>query len=128
VWRQPRGRLLLAGDAAGLVNPMTGEGIYYAVVTGVLAGRSAVQALDSGSSGTAGDIHRAAVRSLLGRHLRHTSVASRLVSMPAVAGAGIRAASSNAKVFDDLVEVGLGQGLLTARIVTGLTAGLTFSR
>jgi geranylgeranyl reductase family protein len=128
VWRQPRGRLLLAGDAAGLVNPMTGEGIYYAVVTGVLAGRSAVQALDSGSSGTAGDIHRAAVRSLLGRHLRHTSVASRLVSMPAVAGAGIRAASRNAKVFDDLVEVGLGQGLLTARIVTGLTAGLTFSR
>ena len=46
-WRrqQPDGRVLLAGDAAGLINPMTGEGIYYAVATGVLAGRSAAQAL-----------------------------------------------------------------------------------
>ncbi|MEO7058132.1 MAG: geranylgeranyl reductase family protein, partial [Lapillicoccus sp.] len=37
---QPDGPLLLAGDAAGLVNPMTGEGIYYAVATGSLAGRA----------------------------------------------------------------------------------------
>ena len=27
-WRPPAGPVLLAGDAAGLVNPMTGEGIY----------------------------------------------------------------------------------------------------
>ena len=40
-YRQPDGPVLLAGDAACLVNPMTGEGIYYAVATGVLAGRSA---------------------------------------------------------------------------------------
>ena len=38
----PTGRLLLAGDAAGLINPMTGEGIYYAVATGIAAGRAAV--------------------------------------------------------------------------------------
>src|SRR5690606_3021049 len=47
-WRPGRGRLLLAGDAAGLVNPMTGEGIYYAVLTGIAAGRAAAQAARAG--------------------------------------------------------------------------------
>ena len=42
-WRQPDGPVLLAGDAAALVNPMTGEGIYYAVATGILAGRTAAR-------------------------------------------------------------------------------------
>ncbi len=37
--------MLLVGDAAGLVNPMTGEGIYYAVATGIAAGRAAAGAL-----------------------------------------------------------------------------------
>jgi len=32
-----RGRVLLLGDAAGLVDPLTGEGIYYAVKSGQLA-------------------------------------------------------------------------------------------
>jgi flavin-dependent dehydrogenase len=39
-WPHPDGRVLLAGDAAGLVNPLTGEGIYYAVATGLIAGRA----------------------------------------------------------------------------------------
>lgn len=33
----PRGRVLLAGDAAGLVDPLTGEGIHSAVVSGQAA-------------------------------------------------------------------------------------------
>lgn len=33
----PRGRVLLAGDAAGLVDPLTGEGIYSAIVSGQAA-------------------------------------------------------------------------------------------
>jgi len=44
-WPHPDGRVLLAGDAAGLVNPLTGEGIYYAVATGLIAGRTAAQAV-----------------------------------------------------------------------------------
>ena len=46
-WRTPaqRGPVLLAGDAAGLVNPMTGEGIYYAIATGLSAGRAAASQL-----------------------------------------------------------------------------------
>ena len=120
--RQPDGRVLLAGDAAGLINPMTGEGIYYAVATGVVAGRSAVQSLDGGNGQGAGAACRVAVRSLLGRHLVHTSVASRLVGLPAVVNAGIGAAARNQAVFDDLVEIGLGRGRITGRLLGGLVA------
>ena len=121
-WQQPDGRVLLAGDAAGLVNPVTGEGIYYAVATGVLAGRAAAAAVAAGDEDGAGRCHRRAVRGLLGTHLRHTDAASRLVSVPAVVGAGLSAAARDQRVFDDLVELGLGRGRLRARTVRGLIA------
>jgi geranylgeranyl reductase family protein len=123
-WRQPDGPVLLTGDAAGLVNPMTGEGIYYAVATGVLAGRSAARALAAGTPAAAGAAHRAAVRGLLGRHLKHTWVASRLTRRPAVVDAGIRAAGRSQHVFDSLVEIGLGDGRITPRLTAGLATGL----
>jgi geranylgeranyl reductase family protein len=123
-WRQPDGPVLLTGDAAGLVNPMTGEGIYYAVATGVLAGRAASQALDAGTPSAAGAVHRRAVRGLLGRHLKHTWVASRLTRRPAVVDAGIRAAGRSQHVFDSLVELGLGDGRITPRLTSGLASGL----
>jgi digeranylgeranylglycerophospholipid reductase len=37
--------LLVAGDAAGMVSPISGEGIYYAVKAGLLAGAVAVEAV-----------------------------------------------------------------------------------
>jgi flavin-dependent dehydrogenase len=40
-----RGRALLVGDAAGLVDPMSGEGIYAAFVSGRLAAESALRFL-----------------------------------------------------------------------------------
>ena len=123
-WDQPDGPVLLVGDAACLVNPMTGEGIYYAVATGVLAGRGAARALAEGSPATAGAAHRRAVRRLLGRHLRHTSVAARLSEHPAVVDAGLRAAGRSRPAFDALVELGLGRGRITPRLAGGLAAGL----
>ena len=123
-WRQPDGPVLLTGDAAGLVNPMTGEGIYYAVATGVLAGRAASRALAAGSPEDAGAAHRTAVRRLLGRHLKHTWVAARLTRRPEVVDAGIRAAGRSQHVFDDLVEIGLGDGRITPRLTAGLASGL----
>jgi flavin-dependent dehydrogenase len=41
-----RGRVLLAGDAAGLVDPMSGEGIHAAFVSGRLAASAALRFLD----------------------------------------------------------------------------------
>lgn len=43
-----RGRVLLAGDAAGLADALTGEGIRYALRSGRLAGRAAARALRGG--------------------------------------------------------------------------------
>lgn len=46
--RQPgQGRVLLAGDAAGLVDPITGEGIAWALKSGQLAAESVIEALAS---------------------------------------------------------------------------------
>lgn len=124
VWRQPDGRVLLAGDAAGLINPMTGEGIFYAVATGVLAGRSAAAAIAGGDPAAAGALHRRQVRGLLGAHLRHTAVTAALISRPALLDAGLAAAARSQRVFDALVEIGLGRGRVTAAVLAGLVREL----
>ena len=57
------GRILVAGDAAGLTDPLTGEGIYYAVRSGILAGdisahymQGIVKTLDSYSAAVNGEL------------------------------------------------------------------------
>lgn len=123
-WHQPDGRLVLAGDAAALVNPMTGEGIYYAVATGAIAGRLAV----TGPGERLGAAHRHAVRRLLARHLRHIGSAAWLVRRPSILDAGLRAAAADQRVYDDLVELGLGRGTLTATTVAGIVRQLRHVR
>lgn len=115
-WSHPSGPVLYAGDAAGLVNPMTGEGIYYAVATGLRAGRAAASGQHA---------HYATdVRRHLGRHLRHTTVASRLSRSSVMVDAGIDASARRPRVFDDLVEIGLGRGTITPRLAGGLAVAL----
>ncbi|WP_406831040.1 NAD(P)/FAD-dependent oxidoreductase [Pedococcus sp. KACC 23699] len=138
-WVHPPGRVLLVGDAAGLVNPLTGEGIYYAVATGAIAGRVAgrmagrLPADPAPSTGvpTAADpgaVYGRQVRRLLRLNLLSTAVASRLVVRPLVLSAGLRAADSDQRVFDDLVELGLGPGRLTGRAVAGLVRAAASGR
>ncbi len=124
-WRgtQPPGPVLLVGDAAGLVNPMTGEGIYYAVATGELAGRAAVADLP-GDPSRAGMRYGDGVGRLLDLHLRHTWLAARLSRHPAVVEAGIAAAARDQRAFDQLVALGLGDGRITPRLATGLAREL----
>jgi geranylgeranyl reductase family protein len=121
-WHQPDGRLLLVGDAAGLVNPITGEGIYYAIATGIAAGQVAARARHDPAA--AGALHRVAVRKQLARHLKHTWVASRLARSELIVDGGIRVAQRDRRVFDELVELGLGDGRISGRLVRGLAGGL----
>lgn len=120
--RQPDGRVLFAGDAMNLINPVTGEGIFYAVASGVLAGRAALTATDPGRG------YRVSLRQALGPHLRHTDAATLLARVPAVVAAAVRAADRTPSVFDDLVELGLGDGKLTASALRGIAAALLRSR
>jgi geranylgeranyl reductase family protein len=123
-WEQPDGPVLLTGDAAGLINPMTGEGIYYAVATGITAGRATAQAFRASAPANAGMLHRRAVRALLGRHLKHTWTAARLSESATVVEGGIRAAQRDGRVFDELVELGLGDGRISRHLVGHLVGGV----
>lgn len=116
--RQPDGRILFAGDAMNLINPVTGEGIFYAVASGVLAGRAALSVTDPGRR------YRLALRRALGVHLRHTDAATSLARSSRVVAAAVRAAERNPRVFDDLVELGLGDGKLTMSALRGIAAAL----
>jgi geranylgeranyl reductase family protein len=107
--RQPDGRVLLAGDAASLINPLTGEGIFYAVLSGALAGAAAVR------DGDAGAAYRQALQLRLGRHLRHSSTASWASRWPGLMDAVFHAAADDQRVFDDVVRLGLADGRLTPR-------------
>ena len=64
------------------------------------------------------------MRRLLARHLRHTAATSRLSTVPAVVAAGLRASAHDQRVFDDLVEIGLGRGTVTPRLARGLLSSL----
>jgi menaquinone-9 beta-reductase len=123
-WRPPAGRVMLAGDAAGLVNPMTGEGIYYAVATGLAAGRAAAEALVAGDPATAGARYARATKRLLAGHLRHVGAAAWLCRHSSVIDAGLRASTADQRVFDDLVELGLARGRITTTMVRGLVREL----
>ncbi|MBA3907802.1 MAG: hypothetical protein H0X35_14120, partial [Pseudonocardiales bacterium] len=88
--------------------------------------------------------YRAALRARFGRHQRHMTLLSRAVhatagrtpqrtlsgdqgivrSGPVIVGAALEAAARDQRVFDDLTELGLAEGPLTARIVTGLLTQL----
>jgi geranylgeranyl reductase family protein len=119
---QPDGRVLLAGDALSLINPMTGEGIYYAVFSGACAGRAALEAPVGGTD--PGATYRAELRAGLGRHLRHTTITARLARSPRVVEAALAAAAGDSLTFDALVELGLGRGLLTAGTLAGTVGHL----
>ncbi len=134
--RQPDGPVLLVGDALSLVNPMTGEGIYYAVLSGACAGAAAVsgagggvaRGMGGGVGGTAGGdpgaAYRRNLRGRLGRHLRHTSTAAVLARRPWVVDGALRGATRHPAAFDALVELGLGEGLLTPGALLATAAGL----
>ncbi|MET7965179.1 geranylgeranyl reductase family protein [Micromonospora sp. NPDC005305] len=114
-----RGRVVLAGDALSLINPFTGEGIFYALRSGALAGAAAAAA-----PGAAARRYADALRRRLGTHLRHSSVAAWLARRRWVVDAAVRAARRDERVYRTVVELGLGDGRLDARTLARIGAGL----
>jgi menaquinone-9 beta-reductase len=100
----PDGRVLLAGDAAAMVNPLTGEGIFDALASGALAGRAALLGAGAGAA------HRAAMRRTFERHHAHAALLARLLRHPRFVDAAVLAAARHQSVFDAAIDLGLGRG------------------
>jgi flavin-dependent dehydrogenase len=87
---EPTGRsvdgLLLAGDAAGFIDPMTGDGLRFAVGGGELAAAAALQALEHGWHGVH-ERHAGAARGAFESKRRFNRLLRLLVSSPAAIGA-----------------------------------------
>lgn len=110
------GRVLLTGDAASLVHPLTGEGIYYALLSGAMAGAAVAR-----FPHTADRAYRRGLRVRLGAHLRHTSLAARMFRSRLPVDLSVAAAADDPDVLADLAEFALSTGLITPSMVWGLT-------
>lgn len=104
-------RILLAGDSAGFVNGFTAEGIYYAMVSGEHAGRTALAAIHSRN--TSADFLRRydqACEDEIGGELR-TSVAlqKRFYSNPGLIDAAVRFAVRDQAVRSLIARFGSGR-------------------
>ena len=95
------GSVLLVGDAASLINPFTGEGIYSAIASGAMAGSAAM-----GDAPAA--IYRRALAARFSRQHRQTTALYRIIDYPVVLDTVIRAARNDSRLFDRLLDVGLG--------------------
>ena len=84
-----RGAVLLAGDAAGLVDPMTGEGIGHAMDSGRLAAEAAAEALAKGRP-EAALAHYARALAPLQRELRDACTLQRVMFGPLTHGLMLR--------------------------------------
>ncbi|WP_420327023.1 geranylgeranyl reductase family protein [Mameliella sp.] len=84
-----KGRILLAGDAAGLVDPITGEGIAHALDSGARAAEAARRALEQGTPDSALAAYTRALRPIH-RGLRHARLLRNLMFRETLRPAFIR--------------------------------------
>jgi flavin-dependent dehydrogenase len=81
--------VLFVGDAARVVDPMTGEGIAQALETGMLAARAVAR------GGGVAERYRSDVAHALGRDLRFASALQRVLRHPLGARAALRAVDTS---------------------------------
>lgn len=76
--RVSQGRVLLVGDAGYLIDPLTGEGIYYALRSGMLAAQAIVESKEQGISPS--DLYQASVRLQIFENLKWALLFARFVN------------------------------------------------
>jgi flavin-dependent dehydrogenase len=91
--------LLLAGDAAGFIDPMTGDGLHFAVRGAELAAAAALEALAHGWVGVHARL-AAARRREFAKKWRFNRALRSLVASPA----GVRAAAAGARIAPGIVR------------------------
>lgn len=103
-----RGRVLLCGDAAGLVDPITGEGIGHALRSGAFAAEAAAEALAENAPDTALKRYRARLRPIQ-RDLRLARSIRWLLFSPAMKPVFIRAFRSTGGLRYDYMRLLAGE-------------------
>ena len=103
-------RVLLAGDAGGFVNALTAEGIYYAMVTGDLAARAAIDAIREGNfaSSQLSGYQRAWKREIGDELATSVRLQKLLLGDPTRVDRIVRAASRHAALADLLARFATG--------------------
>jgi menaquinone-9 beta-reductase len=127
--RPARGRVFLAGDAAGLVNPLQGEGISQAMMSGkavaeaILAGGDPAARYRRFLSATFGSFHAsaAALHAMALTRPRILSVAARTLTSPIVARV---VSDAWALYWNDLVDGAQPGGARTKAVGIGRLAGV----
>src|SRR3989454_126827 len=110
-------RVVVCGDAGGFVNAYTGEGIYYAMVTGEHAGLTLAEALkDDDFSARRLAAYEARWRREIGEELNDAvRIQRRIFANPALVDRIIRAAAADARLCRLLARVALGEESLRRR-------------
>lgn len=120
-------RAVLAGDAAGFVNPLTGEGIEYALESGELAGRVVVQAAQLGSSFSRHDLmpYAWACEDQLAGSLRLNGWLRHVFAVPWLLDRLGRAGNRSKALCEDVARIALGahDARFTARIAWAALTG-----
>jgi geranylgeranyl reductase family protein len=104
-------RVLITGDAAGFVNGFTAEGIYYAMVSGELAGKAALAALQAGDVSEAGlERYDRACETEMGYELRKSvELQERLMREPRLMNSVVRFAERSPAARRLLCDYGVGR-------------------
>lgn len=111
-----RDSVLFVGDAAGLINPISGEGIHHAILSGFLAGRSMQYSDPAGTYSKL--MHHA-----LGRHHQAMRLIPKFTTRRIV-HAGIALSAQNQGFFGNLADVTLSSGTPKMRYLPAMLANL----
>ena len=109
------GNFILIGDAASMINPLSGEGIFYGMAAGEVVG-SRIAARKEFEPATR--ILRQAEREIRKRfvsHFRSNYVASVLLRSRTWAAISIRASARDPRVVSDAAELLFGEGRIRLR-------------
>lgn len=104
VWPPYGPGFLLVGDAAGMVNPESGEGIAYALETGRMAARHVDEALRQGSSPSL-EGYSEELRATYGAYFRLGRALVRMIGVPAVAEKAVMASMLSTGIFEFTMTV-----------------------
>ena len=105
----PDNHAALIGDAASMINPLTGEGIFYGMLAGLWLGEELGAALQKGARPSdALSAFEQRFMAYLGRHFRETYLLRVLLSAPATMSLFCRIASRSPHTFRNFIEFMFG--------------------